>query len=509
MKQHKPILSAFLILFLLLVSCTQDDAPLEIIQEEQEIFQTTNPEDILNLFQPSNTEGELTFSVFGGENSNSAFVVPDLENVRQEQLRNSNAFMTVIPATIPSAPSNVYSRVLALNANDEMHTAVLSMVRDDSNQDNGFNGYYFLHSLEGNLIHLYKVESGVIVKRLADTNTNQVAQTTSQEIELIENKPLIATSTGANCVCSIDNFSCCEFITEVYLTGGGGSPNTITPIEIFEPSNLPDYDPNNDSEPITYLTGGGGSGGSNGDGNDNNTCGPNAYFDTVANECKPAINLLDLLFEIDVSDLTGKEKCAYDLLAQTNGNLFNETIGLFGIPGAKYNLKFTYGSCNTGGEACTNTDDLANNNLTIKIADKGLSVLEQAANILHEGIHAEIYRYVKENGGSVDPNDRINLYNKYNQYNVQNGSYTNTSVAQHQHMADRFVYPIARAIRELDGLRLPVEDYLPFAWAGLEPYGVDGYFDENINFVHFVNEGIEIKIKKIVDETMVGNDCVN
>ena len=214
--------------------------------------------------------------------------------------------------------------------------------------------------------------------------------------------------------------------------------------------------------------------------------------------------------QIDTTALEGKEKCAYEALVNTNGDLFNETIGTFGVAGSSYNLTFIYGSCaSSGGEACTDPSDLANYNLTIKIADVGLSVLEQAANLLHEGIHAEIYRYVNENGGNVDPNDRINLYTHYKDEKVQDGSVANTAIAQHQHMADRYVYPIARAIRELDGFRFPVESYLPFGWSGLSAYGIDGYYNENIEFVYFDDDNFEVRLQEIVDSTSVGNNCDN
>ncbi len=212
--------------------------------------------------------------------------------------------------------------------------------------------------------------------------------------------------------------------------------------------------------------------------------------------------------KIDSSELTGKDKCAYEILEKTNGNLFKKTIGLFGVPGSKYDLNFTYDSCSTDGEMCTSAKDLANNNITIKINNtSGLSILEIATNFLHEGIHAEIYRYVHENGGNVDPNDRINLYNSYIAAKVESGSLANTDKAQHQHMADRYVYPIARAIREIDNKRFSVEHYLPFGWIGLSAYGKDGYYNENIDYVFFDLNDMWAKIKQIANTSNAENGC--
>ncbi|MEW4924368.1 hypothetical protein [Algibacter sp. 2305UL17-15] len=213
--------------------------------------------------------------------------------------------------------------------------------------------------------------------------------------------------------------------------------------------------------------------------------------------------------KVDTSELKDKEKCAYDKLKKTNGNLFKQTIAEFDVDGSSYNLKFEYGTCSTGGEACTDASDLGNNNITIKIADTGLSVIEQIANFLHEGIHAEIYRYVHENGGNIDPNDRVNLYNHYKDYRVQSGSLDNTDIAQHQHMADRYVYPIARAMREVDGNRFPLSHYMGFGWDGLRAYGVDGYYNENLEWVFFDNNdnNFEEKKKNIINTTDVGKNC--
>lgn len=219
---------------------------------------------------------------------------------------------------------------------------------------------------------------------------------------------------------------------------------------------------------------------------------------------------LELIGELDeqifIDALEGKEKCAYKALVDANGNLFNETIGTFGVEGSRYDLTFIYGECERG-EACTDASDINNGNLTIKIDDRGLDVLEYAALLLHEGIHAEIYRYVHENGGNIDPNERINLYDKYKQYKIENGSLEDTEHAHHQHMADRFVYPIARAIRELDGFRYPVEQYLGFGWDGLRSYGFDGYYDDNLNFHQFEHIDYHSETEEVLNTTTVGNNC--
>ena len=456
--------------------CTKDNT--DAVEEANDQFQTSNKEAVLSLFQNSANSAAARTS-----DTSVSFAVANLDAITQEPLSNSTAMITVIPAVIPDAP-NIYSRALALDYNNKTHTAILTLLPNQSDQSNGFSGHYVSYTLEGEPINAFRVESDTIVAKL-------ILPRDVTDYGNIISPNTLRTSSDCNCNTSPLPDCCFEMqsLDEIVITVGTGG---IPPQDLFEPSNHEGLDLDAVA-PITFLAGGGG-------GSTSSNCSEGYVYDSFLG-CV-------LEEQIDTSALTGKEKCAYDALEAANGDLFNETIATFGVEGSKYNLTFIYGSCpSSGGEACTVTSDLINNNLTIKIADRGLSVLEQAANLLHEGIHAEIYRYVNENGGVVDPNDRINLYNKYKEFKVENGSLINTPLAHHEHMADRYVYPIARAIRELDDFRFPVESYLSFGWSGISRYGVNGYYNENIQFVYFDDNNVENKIKDIVDTTSVGNNC--
>lgn len=325
-----------------------------------------------------------------------------------------------------------------------------------------FYGHVLITDLEGNFINAFKVEDNYFVAQYVHSN-NQVSSRQNDdddcpwEPEMCQLDPVVINPTP-----------------KVSL---GNLYTSVVPEEYaFEEAYEPEFDGS-----------GGGNSGSSGSLN-SNPCPQGQIRNGEFCGCPPVSLGNDSTCEkeeqIDTFALNGKEKCAYDALVSANGNLFNETIGTFGVEGSRYNLTFTYGHCSNG-EACTSASDIDNGNLTIKISDRGLDVLEYAALLLHEGIHAEIFRYVHENGGNIDPNERVNLYDWYTSYNVQNGNIENTTIAQHQHMADRFVYPIARAIRELDGFRYPVEQYLGFGWDGLRSYGFDGYYDDNLNYIQF------------------------
>ncbi|MCM4161850.1 hypothetical protein DHB64_18370, partial [Antarcticibacterium sp. W02-3] len=130
-----------------------------------------------------------------------------------------------------------------------------------------------------------------------------------------------------------------------------------------------------------------------------------------------------------ISTLTGKAKCVFDKL--NGGNLFMNTIGKF-ENNDNYILKIERGVCSSpSADGCTNGSDIANGNVTIKIQNIGNANLDLALLILHEGIHAEIYKYVYEHNTGVDPSERRTLLNYYFQYGAQNGLDVATTHAQH------------------------------------------------------------------------------
>lgn len=106
----------------------------------------------------------------------------------------------------------------------------------------------------------------------------------------------------------------------------------------------------------------------------------------------------------------------------------------------------------------------------------------------------------------MDPQNRPNLLGYYFQYQADNGANLATSNAQHQHMADRYVRPIAQAIRFLDNNRYPLEDYMAFGWKGLRKYGWDGYYD-NGEWVTLDRNQYTHILDKVLDNTDFNKDC--
>ena len=107
--------------------------------------------------------------------------------------------------------------------------------------------------------------------------------------------------------------------------------------------------------------------------------------------CDRGINIDNIDFEDKIiNELTGKEKCVYDKLKKLN--LFKSTINKF-ENSTDYNLTIKNGNCYNTNTACTDGNDINNGNITIIMEIvAGNFPLEYAATLLHEGVHAELFK---------------------------------------------------------------------------------------------------------------------
>lgn len=79
-------------------------------------------------------------------------------------------------------------------------------------------------------------------------------------------------------------------------------------------------------------------------------------------------------------------------------------------------------------------------------------------------------------------------------------------------MADNYVKPIAKAIRQLDGYKYPLNYYMGYGWDGLIKYGWDGYWDNGnwVNLDKSTSSDYYIKQKIVNDNTdFKDDDCEN
>ncbi|WP_062056215.1 hypothetical protein [Aquimarina longa] len=176
---------------------------------------------------------------------------------------------------------------------------------------------------------------------------------------------------------------------------------------------------------------------------------------------------------LDSSFVNSKGKCVFDYIKQTSGSLFRNTIRNF-IDNKEYDLKMIVEPLNDANElstAITSDDQINQGIIKIKFNSKivnTINPLEWAATILHEGIHAEIYRFVHKNDPTVKPTERariIQLYLFYKNIGVNDGVID--TYVQHNHISQKYVIPIAKALRELGKNQYPLDDYMYFPWEDL------------------------------------------
>ena len=180
-----------------------------------------------------------------------------------------------------------------------------------------------------------------------------------------------------------------------------------------------------------------------------------------------------------INTLTGKPNCVYGKLKKPNGDLFKKTIGAF-IDDPEYNLTLKIGNCKNSEEACTDSNDV--NNIVIIIEDINTNPLQLAQYILHEGIHAEIHRYVSRHVNGIDLSNRPRLFQLYKHYLELDQGY-DTGDIQHIYMTERYINPIASALRQIDGNKYPLDYYKAFAWDGLRDWDANNLLSmqENSN----------------------------
>jgi len=245
----------------------------------------------------------------------------------------------------------------------------------------------------------------------------------------------------------------------------------------------------------------------------------NNHINPVNNDYEPeavnfAIQAIEALMdggEVDfdemiIIDLSEREKCIYDLI--TNTPLYKQTIGTFNVDSG-YAIYIKNGECSSpNADACTDANELYEGCITINIQNY-MEGLDFAATLLHEAIHAELFKYIHQYDSGVEIGNREQLLYYYFYYKAENENTLNTALAQHQYMADNYVKPIAETMRQLDNNQYPLEYYMGFGWDGLRDYGYDGYYD-NGNWVS-LNNNIDTQYyqnQSLVNQnTIFANNC--
>ena len=93
--------------------------------------------------------------------------VPDLDNIAQEPINDSDALMTVVP--LVTAEAGLHSRILLLRLDGAVKGAVFHMAAEGTGEE-GFTGKIFITDLEGDLLRAYRVADGRVVAELVKRN---------------------------------------------------------------------------------------------------------------------------------------------------------------------------------------------------------------------------------------------------------------------------------------------------------------------------------------------------
>jgi len=185
--------------------------------------------------------------------------------------------------------------------------------------------------------------------------------------------------------------------------------------------------------------------------------------------------------------------CAYNKLTSDNSELYKNTIGAF-INDPEFKLTFKVGECATTEDQCTDDDDP--NNIVITFEDVSFNPVELAQAILHESIHAELARFVKQYLSGVDINNRPLLFQYYDYYADLYGEYSGD--IDHIYMTQKYINPITQALREFDNNNYTLDYYKSFAWDGLREWdaanllGMDPLADEYDDYRVIVNQNTTV-----------------
>jgi len=284
MTKQQLILRCFVIPFLFLAGCTQDDLSPEATQESESIFQTANSDEVFNFFK-TNT-ANTTFSSVENTSEGTPFIIPELDLTYQDELINTDAKLTIIPAI--TKYTGVNSRILLLKIKDTIQTVAFHMVADTSVGTTSFTGKYIITDLEGKLIEAYKVENEILTtKYVLKSNTTTSSANTSNLNENIVSSFLDDPNDGeCDELYNPEDIFCDNVLDPVVISGGGG----VTIFYIPWPTNVPTTGP--DFGEGEFPSGGGGTGGGNGTGWDplDVNCPPGQEYDYVLERCVAICN---------------------------------------------------------------------------------------------------------------------------------------------------------------------------------------------------------------------------
>jgi len=326
----------------------------------------------------------------------------DFNKITQEKLTNTSELLTVV--TVINKAKNQRTRALLLKVENSIETILYNEYPEASSTKNNFTGIILMTKLNGDFIRAYRIKDNAYVVDLVPSKENKSSKNTlSKKIYAGEPNPLD------------------EVIVYIYP-----NKNPFPYVSINElGKELPIAD-------ILWYSQGGGSNSAENDETDEED-------DDV---------------QIDATELKGKEKCLNDLLTQQDNPFVKKLLANFQGDGSKFDIKII------SKDKVTNKDEDGNlvevngktifingsNIITIEINTNRInshSALDAVRTILHEYVHADIFRKLNSITNEVvnDSTDFKQIFEKYGNH--------------HSTIAALYIQSMKEALKEFHKTKLP------------------------------------------------------
>lgn len=375
---------------MLFLGCFQSCSTEESLLENNAAIKTVTKEEAIQFLKTH----ETTVSI----NGKKAALNFNFDKITQEKLTNTSELLTVVP--LITKAKNQRTRALLLKVENSIETILYNEYSEASSTKNNFTGIILMTKLNGDFIRAYRLRNNEYDVELAPTKGSKTSK-------LFSSKDVIAM----------------EELNEVIIINDYKKPSSyIIILEFTTPSpTAPSYD-------IIWESMGGGDG--------------SAETEEEEDE------------QIDTTELIGKEKCLNDLLTQQDNPFVKNLLANFQGDGSKFDIKII------SKDKVTNKDEDGNlvevngktifingsNIITIEINTNRInshSSLDAVRTILHEYVHADIFRKLNSITNEVvnDSTDFKQIFEKYGNH--------------HSAIAALYIQSMKEALKEFHKTKLP------------------------------------------------------
>ncbi|OUD31369.1 hypothetical protein FPG59_15100 [Flavobacterium sp. FPG59] len=226
-------------------SCSTEEA----LMQNEAIIKTVSREQAIQFLQQNPLR---TSSNKATKTSNS----PNYDAITQEEISNSDQFLTVIP--LLNNDKTQHSRIVLLTVNDTLKSAIFTMYPDGKQKTKDFSGRIMITNLSGEFKNGFRVKDGFLVSqfvlKINDTKSTGTNKSASDDLGTILNEVIIPPRKKATIQINYiydwsspsDNSNDDSLIWDFEKYGGGGGASAEAVVEEEDPcaqiKGLLDYD---------------------------------------------------------------------------------------------------------------------------------------------------------------------------------------------------------------------------------------------------------------------------